>query len=137
MLIPRQPTFLDFLSFRFPHLRCPLIRSFLILSSCVTLHIHRSIRISVNLFSCTSFNGHFSASHTGVLYTFPCCSCSLCVSHNTPYTLFQCFHPLCALWVFISCGNIIKATLRTLCFCSCQLGYFWQNRYSNSKRIHS
>ena len=53
MLRPLQPPFLDFLS-DFLYFRYPLILSFIILSSFVTPHIRRSIRISAisNLFSC-------------------------------------------------------------------------------------
>ena len=56
----------------------PLILSFLILSSFVTPHSHRSILISAtsDLFSCAFFNAHvyapyISAGLTTVLYTFP------------------------------------------------------------------
>ena len=45
MPIPRQPLLLAFL-FDLSHFRCLLVPSFLIFSSFVTPHIHRSIRIS-------------------------------------------------------------------------------------------
>ena len=70
MRIPLQPPFLDF-SCNFPHSRCPLIISFLILSSFVTLHFHRSIRISVtsNVFSCAFFNAHVAAPYASASLT--------------------------------------------------------------------
>ena len=75
------------------HLHChpshvvPLILSFLILSSFVTPHIHHSIHISAtsNLFSFAFFNAQ--------VFKF------IFLSHNTPDTLFQFFHPLCTMWV--------------------------------------
>ena len=77
MPIPLQPPFLDILC-NFPHFRCPLILSFLILSSVVTPHIHRRIPISAssNFISCAFLNAHVSAPFTSaglttVLYTFP------------------------------------------------------------------
>ena len=47
----------------FPTFVVPLIVSFLILSSFITAHIHRSILIfaASNLFSCAFFNAHVSA----------------------------------------------------------------------------
>ena len=73
----------------------PLILSFLILSSFVTPHIHRSILISAtsNFFPCAFFNAHVSAPYisaglTTVLYTFPLIFMFILLSHNTPDTLF-------------------------------------------------
>ena len=89
-----------------PTFAVPLILSFLILSSFVTPHIHRSILISAtsNFFSCAFFNAHDSAPYisaglTTVLYTFPLIFMFILLSHNTPDTLFQFFHPLCTRWV--------------------------------------
>ena len=75
--IPLQPPFVYFLC-DFPHVSCPIILSFLILSSFVTPHVHRSIRISTtsNLSSCAT-----------VLYTFPLIFTLIFLSHNTPHTL--------------------------------------------------
>ena len=84
----------------------PLILSFVILSSFVTPHIQRSILISAtsNLFSCAFFNAHVSVPYssaglTTVLYTFPLIFTFILLSHNTPDTLFQFFHPLWTRWV--------------------------------------
>ena len=77
MSIPLQPPFLDFLC-DFPTFVVLLILSFLILSSFVTPHIHRSILISAtsNFFSCAFVNAHISAPYisaglTTVLNTSP------------------------------------------------------------------
>ena len=77
------------------------ILSFLILSSIVTLHIHRSIRISAtsNLFSCAFFNAHVSAPHisdglTTDVNTLPLVFAFISLLHNSTYTLFQFFHQL-------------------------------------------
>ena len=80
--------------------------SWTFLVSFVTPHIHRSILISAtsNLVSCDFFNAHVSAPYisaglTTVLYTFPLIFMFILLSHNTPVTLFQFFHPLCTRWV--------------------------------------
>ena len=101
MPIPHQPSFMDFLCDS-PHFRCPSYYLFLILSSFVTPHIHRSILISAisNLFSCAFFNAdvsapYISAGHTTVMFTFPLIFTFIFLSHKPPDTLFQFFHPLC------------------------------------------
>ena len=80
--------------------------SFLILSTFVTPHIHRSILISAtaNVFSCAFFNAHVPTPYTSVglstvLYTFPLIFTLMFRSHNAPDTLFQLFHQLCTMWV--------------------------------------
>ena len=113
---------LDLLSCTFfvisPTFVAPHILSFLILSSFVTPHIHRSILISAtsNFFSCAFFNAYVSAPYisaglTTVLYTFPLIFTFILLSHNTPDTLFQVFHPICTRWVTSasnspSCANV-------------------------------
>ena len=65
--VPFQPPFLDFQFFAiFPTFVVPLIISFLILSSFVTPHIHRSIRISAtsDYFSCALFSANVTAPYT-------------------------------------------------------------------------
>ena len=105
MPIPLQPSFLYYLCDS-PTFVFPLILLFLILPSFVTPHIHRSILISAtsNFFSCAFVNAHVSAPYisaciTTVLYTFPLIFTFILLSHNTPDTLFQLFHPLCTPWV--------------------------------------
>ena len=71
----------------------------------VTLHIHHSFLISATsyFFSCAFLNAHVSAPYTSadltsVLYTFPLTFTFIFMSHNTPDTLVQFFHPLCTQW---------------------------------------
>ena len=69
-IIPYHFNFLSWNSFAFfLTFVVPLILSFLILSSFVTPHIHRSIHISAtsNFFSCAFFNAHVSAPHTSAV----------------------------------------------------------------------
>ena len=98
----------------------PLILSFLMLSSFVTPYIHRSILISAtsNLSSCASFNAHVPAPYTSaglttVLYTFHLMFTFILMSHNTPDTLFQLFHPLCTLWVTSASSSPFSAKVDT------------------------
>ena len=106
MPIPLQSRFMYLLVIS-PTFVVSLILSFLILSSFVTPHIHRSILISAtsNLFSCAFFNAHVSAPYNSaglitVLYIFPLIFTFILLSDNTPYTLFQFFILLCTLlWV--------------------------------------
>ena len=90
----------------YPTFVVPLILSFLILSSFVTPHIHRSILIyaTSNLLYCALFKVHvsapyFSAGLTTVVYTFPVIFTLIILLHNTPDNLFQLFYALCTLWV--------------------------------------
>ena len=53
-----------------PTFAVPLILSFLILSSFVTLHGSILISANSNLFSCTFFNAHVFASYSTILNTF-------------------------------------------------------------------
>ena len=73
MPIPLKPSFLYFLCV-FPHFCGPSHFSSLILSSVVTLHIHRSILITAtsNLFSYAFFNAHVSAPYTSAGLTTVC-----------------------------------------------------------------
>ena len=96
--IALQPSFLEI----FHTFVVPLILSFLILSSLVTLLIHLNILISAtfNLFSCAFFTAHISAPYIiaglrTVLYTFPLALNLIIRSHRIPDTLFQFFHPDC------------------------------------------
>ena len=63
----------------------------------------RPLSATSNFFSCAFFNAHVSAPYisaglTTVLYTFPLIFMFILLSHNTPDTLFQFFHPLCTRW---------------------------------------
>ncbi|KAK7086884.1 hypothetical protein SK128_003007 [Halocaridina rubra] len=82
-----------------------LITSFLILSLLVTPHIHLNILISAtsSFFSCVFFIAHVSAPYiiaglTTVLCTLPLNLIPILLSHSTPDTFFQFFHPACILW---------------------------------------
>ena len=102
----------------FPTFVVPLILSFLILSSFVTAHIHRSILISAtsNFFYCAFFNARVSAPYISaglatVLYTFPLIVTFIFLSHNTTDTFFPFFHPLCTLWVTSACSSPSSANV--------------------------
>ena len=104
-----------------PSFVVPLILSFLILSSFVTPHIHRSILISAtsNLFSCAFFNAHVSAPYisadlTTVLYIFPLIVTFILLSQKTPDTLFRFFHPLYTLWVTSASSSPSSAYVDTM-----------------------
>ena len=77
------------------------ILSFIIVSSCVTPHIHRSIHMSAtsNLLSCALINVNVSARTTALSYQCPVTLHVILMyfflSHNTPYILFQFFQTLC------------------------------------------
>ena len=98
MPIPLQSRFPDFL-LDFPTFVAPFILSFLILSSFVNPHIHRSIRIPATskFFSCAFFNAHVSSPYTRaglttVLYTFSLIV-YFSVTQHYRHTL-PVFHPL-------------------------------------------
>ena len=119
MPVPFQP---PVLSLRFPPLFVfRLILSFVILSSFLTLHTHRSIRNSLFIFfpvrgdvqpatsatfdsfSCAFSNDHVSfpsAARTTAMYTFPLMFTFILLSHNTPDTLYPFFHALSTLGHF-------------------------------------
>ena len=96
--------------------------SFLILSSFVTPHIHRSIRISVtcNVLLSALFNAQVSTPYTSVLYTFPLIFTFIfsvaqhsrhSSSCSTRSELFLCTHSLSALTLSLSLSLSISLTL--------------------------
>ena len=95
MPIPLQPLFLDFRC-DFPHFPS----FFHLLSSFVTPHIHRSIRISAisNFFSCAFFDAHVSAS-----------SLPMSLPRTVPVTYFTLFTYITAC---ITDAGILRETCR-------------------------
>ena len=129
MPIPLQPYFLNFLS-DFPTFVVPLILSFLILSSCVTPHIHRicSIVISAtsNLFPCAFFNAaclchvHRCRSYHCPVHLPLDLHVHFSVWYNTPYTLIQFLYPLCTLCVtseYTCIFSILRQRRYQVCEC--------------------
>ena len=104
ILIPAQSPFLD-LFYYFRRFLCPLIlQLFYRIQLRNSAHSSSHSRFWERQFIFLCINPHVSAPYTSaglttVLCTFLLMFTFIFLSHNTPDTLFQFFHPICPMWV--------------------------------------